>query len=68
MIYDTTLLQRNQQYRYKKQLLIYSHSTWNSRGSKSFTFRTAKGAWKHLSRNQLDHVEAIEQLREGFIE
>lgn len=68
MIWDSTLLQRNQQYRYKKQVLIFSHSSWNARGGKSFTFRTAKGAWKHLSRNQLDHLEAIEQLREGFIE
>ena len=68
MIFDTTLLERNKQYQYKKQVLIYSHSSLNTRGGKSFTFRTAKGAWKHLSRNQLDYVYAVEQLREGFTE
>lgn len=68
MIWDSTKLQRNQQYRYKRQILIYSHLSWNARGSKSFTFRTARGAWKHLSRNQLREIDAIVALREGFVE
>ena len=68
MIWDSTLLERNKQYRYKKQLITYSHPSWSSRNTKSFVFRTARGGWKHLSRNQLDHVETIEQLREGFTE
>ena len=66
MIWNSTKLQRNQQYRYKRQILIFSHASWNARGGKSFTFRTRSGAWKHLSRNQLDYVEAIEQRSEGF--
>ena len=51
-----------------KQLLIYSHSSLNARGGKNFTFRTAKGSWKHLSRNQLKECSAVEVLREGFLE
>lgn len=68
MIWDSTLLERNKQYRYKKQLLTYSHPSWSSRNTKSFVFRTARGAWKRLSRNQLDYVHAVEQRREGFFE
>ena len=68
MIFDTTLLERNKQYQYRKQVLIYSHSSLNARGGKNFTFRTAKGAWKHLSRNQLREVDAVSPLREGFLE
>ena len=66
MIYDTTFLERNKQYRYKKQILIYSHSSINARGSKSCTFRTVKGACQHLSREQLRLVDAVEPLREGM--
>ena len=68
MIYDSTLLQRNKQYQYRKQILIYSHSSLNARGGKNFTFRSQKGAWKHLSRNQLREVSPVEPLREGFWE
>jgi hypothetical protein len=68
MIFDTTLLERNKRYQYKKQILLYSHASINARGGKNFIFRTARGAWKRLSRNQLDHVYAVEQRREGFFE
>ncbi|MDF5731727.1 MAG: hypothetical protein PUP92_27905 [Rhizonema sp. PD38] len=60
------LLERNKQYRYHKQLLIFSHTTINTRGSKIFTFRTARGAWKNLSRNQMQFVDAVKPIREGF--
>ena len=66
MIYDTTLLERNKQYRFKKQILLYSHASINARGGKNFTFRTARGTWKHLSREQLRLVDAVEPLREGM--
>ena len=68
MIYDTTLLEQNKRYQYKKQILFYSHASINARGSKNFTFRTAKGTWKRLSRNQVREVYPIQQLREGMTE
>lgn len=66
MIWDSVLLQRNQQYRYKRQVLIFSHYSWSARGNKTFVFRTTRGSWKRFSRNQLDSVEAVEPMREGF--
>ena len=68
MIFDTTLLERGKLYQYGYQTLTYSHSSTLARGAKAFVFRSAKGAWKHLSRNQLKDCSAIEPLREGFLE
>ena len=68
MIHDTTLLQPNHQYLYKRQTLIVSHSSTLARGAKAFVFRSALGSWKHLSRNQLREVSTVEPLREGFVE
>ncbi len=66
MIYDASLLQRGKPYTYHGQNLIFSHASTLCRGSKSFTFRNLRGAWKHLSRNQLREVSPVEPMREGF--
>ncbi len=68
MIFDTTLLERNKRYQYKKQILFYSHASINARGGKNLTFRTPRGAWKCLSRNQVREVYPIDLLREGMTE
>jgi hypothetical protein len=68
MIYDSALLERNKRYKFHKMTLIFSHASWNARNTKTFVFRTLRGDWKRLSRNQLRLVDAVEGLREGFYE
>lgn len=62
MIGDTTELRKGHQYKFRNQILTYSHKSQLSRGAGAFSFRTVKGNWKVLSRNQLNEVSPIDTV------